>query len=93
MCSRIITVLRHAAWIIPAILAFMILSPGMPELRTLLIITIVECMSLALSGLSAFVYTNLDFTKMYFANALGFIFLGVHICIGLTILGVYLAQF
>lgn len=71
----------------------MILVPSFAEIRTLLLLVITECTALALSGAAQYVYTKIDFTADNAPLNLGMIFLGVHILTGLTILGVYLAQF
>lgn len=77
-------------------------------IRTLLMICTVEAIALALSSVAIFVYTKLDFTagiiygadkklgsieQHAFIQVIGNIFLGVHILVGLCVLGVYIAQF
>ena len=84
---------RNIAWLILGIGALWFFKPEIAEIRTILMILATESIALALSGLSAYVYTKIDFTKNIDNNNLGFIFLGVHLCVGLTILGVYIAQF
>ncbi len=70
-----------------------ILQPGIAEIKTLLLIAGIESLALALSGIAAYVYTQIDFTRHSLNSNLGYIFLGVHICTGLVVLGVYIAQF
>lgn len=85
-------VLRHSVWFIAGFAALLLLGPGIAEIKTILIIIIIESLALALSGISNFVYTKLDFTKDSLNSVLGYIFLAVHILTGMTVLGVYLAQ-
>ena len=85
--------LRHSIWVAIGGSALIFLQPEFAEIKTLLLITAIEALALALSGVSVFVYTRIDFTK-YFVNANpGLVFLGVHMCVGLIVLGVYIAQF
>lgn len=84
---------RHSVWFICFALALLLLKPSGPELNTLLLIIAFSALSLALSGLAAYVYTKLDFVESNASTALALIFLGVHIFSGLCILGVYIAQF
>ncbi|MCX6153744.1 MAG: hypothetical protein NT007_06270 [Candidatus Kapabacteria bacterium] len=88
---------RHLSWILLGLVSLVALTPGIAELKTLLLIGVVESLAIALSGLSAYAYTKIDFTdpnlQANVHNNLGFIFLGVHICVGLSVLGVYIAQF
>ncbi|GAB1370402.1 hypothetical protein MASR1M45_04630 [Candidatus Kapaibacterium sp.] len=83
---------RHSLWILPAIVALIILSPAKAEIRTFLLVLSIECTAIFMSALSARVYTKMDFTKEAVSN-LGYIFIGVHLCVGLSVLGVYIAQF
>jgi drug/metabolite transporter superfamily protein YnfA len=85
--------LRNAAWIILGIVAFFLLGPAIQELRTLFIISATESLAIALSGLAAFAYTKINFIQGRVYNALGNIFLAVHLLVGLVVLGVYIAQF
>jgi len=83
---------RHAVWIMTGLIAFWLVSPAITELRTIFLIIAVESIAIALSGISAYVYTKIDFTREATSNP-GLIFLGVHICVGLVVLGVYIVQF
>jgi hypothetical protein len=86
-------VARHATWLALGMIALLILSPGLAEIKTILLIAAIEALSIALSGIALYAFTKVDFTK-YFAGANpGLIFLGVHICVGMSVLGVYLVQF
>ena len=84
---------RNSVWILIGTLALLFFGPGLQEIRTLLLITIIEALALGLSGAAVYAFTKVDFTKGYAVRSLGFIFLGVHLCVGLVVLGVYLAQF
>ncbi len=64
-----------------------------PEVRAFLLAALVEIMAILLSGFSVYVFTRVKFEETPNASNLGLIFLGVHICIGLVVLAVYLAQF
>lgn len=83
---------RNITWLIPALAATLAIGPAIAEFRTLMIAVLIECLALALSGLAAFAYTKLDFIKRRSENVLGHIFLGVHLCAGLSVLSVYFAQ-
>lgn len=83
---------RHAIWLILLISAFIVFKPQSEEIITVLFVVTVELIAIAMSGIASFIYTRIDFPS-HSPIVLGFIFLGVHICAGLTILGVYLAQF
>lgn len=83
---------RNIIWILGIIVAAILLNPAIQELKTILIIIITELIAIALSSLATIIYTELDFTDINNTN-LGFIFLGVHLCVGLTILGSYIVQF
>ena len=86
-------IIRHAIWIALVVLALLLFKPGLSEIRTLLLIVAVESIALALSGLALYAYTKIDFTKELGNLNPGLIFLGVHICVGLVVMGVYIAQF
>lgn len=62
-------------------------------LDTLFLIIVVELLAVSLSGLSVYLFTKLDFVETDNFLVLGLIFLGVHICVGLVVLGVYIVQF
>lgn len=83
---------RNIIWVLIGIIAVIIMRPGIAELNTLLMIIMVESLALALSGISAYVYTRIDFRKNLTNSILGHIFIGVHLCVGLVVLGVYIAQ-
>lgn len=84
---------RNILWIALGAISLWFFKPGTAEIRTILLIVSVECLAIALSGLSAIIYTKIDFTRNSLNSNLGTIFLGVHICTGLVVLGVYIAQY
>lgn len=99
---------RNAVWLTIGGIAVFFLRPGFAELQTFLFIATLESMALALSGVALYVYTKIPFTKIIMEGddskmnsverhsvmvVLGYIFLGVHLLVGLTVLGVYIAQF
>jgi hypothetical protein len=84
---------RNIVWLMLGLIAILLFKPELAEIKTILLVAAIESLALGLSGVAAYVYTKIDFTQTHTNSNLGFIFLGVHICIGLTILGVYLAQF
>jgi len=85
--------LRNLVWLTAGAAALYILKPKPAEIHTILLIVVVECIAVALSGLAVFAYTKIDFTHDEAKSNLGYIFLGVHVCVGLVVLGVYIAQF
>jgi hypothetical protein len=93
-------ILRHSSWIIIAVISMLLLYPTIAEFKTFLLIFTCECFAIALSGLALYAYTQIDFTRdLIFGEkdgkyqVIGSVFLGVHILIGLVVLGVYIAQF
>ena len=86
-------ILRHSTWVLLGVVAVLCLQPAIAEIKTMLLIIAVESLALALSGLAVYAYTRIDFTKDNQNSNPGLIFLGVHLCVGLVVLGVYIAQF
>lgn len=88
---------RNAVWLVLCAVSLFIFHPGFAEVRTVMFVVLVESLALALSGLAVYAYTKVDFTQETYKTKgnsnLGFIFLGVHLCLGLVVLGVYMAQF
>ena len=98
---------RHSVWIFFGLISLWLLGWGLAEIKTILFILTIESLALALSGFCLYAYTKIDFVRgLYqvrdkeeaksndiFIHAVSFIFLGVHILVGLTVLGVYIAQF
>ncbi len=90
--KKIDMLLRNSIWIILGAIAMMALKPDIAEINTILLVVLVESLALALSGIALFVYSRIDFTREMTGSSIGLIFLGVHICIGLVVIGVYIAQ-
>jgi len=67
------------------------LNPGTPEVNTMLLVICAECISLLLTLLALYILKDKTI-DIFDGKSAGLTFLGVHICVGLTILGVYLAQ-
>lgn len=104
---------RHLTTLILMIVALIIINYMVksfdPVLKTIILITGLECLALLLSGFALFVYTKIDFTqklldydKNYkmnsvevnaFARVIASVFLGVHILVGLVVFGIYLGSF
>jgi hypothetical protein len=85
-------IFRNATWLILGFIAIILLKPALAEINTFLLITVIECTAIALSGLAVFAFTKIDFTQEIARNNLGYIFLGVHLCVGFAVIGVYIAQ-
>lgn len=83
---------RNSLWILPIIAAIAIVSQS-AIIETLLAIVIFEAVAIGITTISAFFFYQSDTLKYQMWNALGSIFLGVHICIGLIVMGVYFTQF
>ncbi len=86
-------ILRNSVWLVIMAVSLLLLKPAAAEFNTILLILLFECIALSLSGVSAYVFTKIDFTQSNALSNLGYIFLGVHICVGLIVLGVYIAQY
>lgn len=84
---------RHTIILLLFALTFVFVKLESPEIRAILLSVLVESIAIVFSGIASFVFTKVRFEETPAAPNLGLVFLGVHICIGLTILSVYLAQF
>jgi hypothetical protein len=85
-------IFRNLFWIIVGVLAFIVLG-SLTEMKTVILtIVLIESLALGLSNLAAYVYTKLNFVKEY-GLVLGYVFLGVHILVGLVTLLVYFTNF
>ncbi len=84
---------RYSLWFLIAVTAILVIKPAIQEINTIMLIIIIEAVALALSRLAALAYTRIDFIGERSEIMLASIFLGVHICTGLIVLGVYIAQF
>lgn len=84
---------RYSLWLLIALGAVFIIKPAIQEINTIMLIVIVETVALVLSRLAVLAYTRIDFISERSEIMLASIFTGVHICTGLVVLGVYIAQF
>ena len=84
---------RNVVWLGIAVISLLAFHPGVAEIKTMLLIALIESLAIALSGVALYAYTKIDFTQDTANSNLGFIFLGVHLSVGLIVLGVYLAQY
>jgi len=83
---------RH--WITATMIAVVIalLKIDNQIINTIVLIAALELMAIVFSSIAVFVFTELKFTDEA-PIVLGFIFLGVHLLVGLACLGVYIVQF
>lgn len=106
--SNIYSFKRYLFLFIGIILLYKLIVPYNYEYRTLLLLIFIEFLAIMLSSISVFLFTHLNFindnkkgnnnvkttkedkTALYIL--LGFIFLSVHLCIGFSILGIYITQ-
>lgn len=86
---------RNALWVILLLFAMYSMAFQQELVKTLYVILSFEALALGLSGLAQYVFTKIDFTADDSDNSktLGYIFLGVHILVGLVAMGTYIAQF
>ena len=100
---NIYDITRYAFVGISMIFLYKFIQPYQFEMRTLLLLIFLEILAILLSGLSLFIFTKINFIKgiqnaknttsqTSYNILLGLIFLSVHICIGLSILGLYITQ-
>ncbi|MCX6146058.1 MAG: hypothetical protein NTW25_02240 [Candidatus Kapabacteria bacterium] len=83
---------RHwiTACLISAVVALLKINNQIID--TILLISALELMAIVFSSFASFAFTKMKFTEES-PIVLGFIFLGVHLLVGLACLGVYIAQF
>ena len=101
-------VMRHGLTIMLIVIVAWFLHPTIQEIRTLLMLIGLEALAIVLSGFALFAYTKIDYLDFLMRGEdkelgereraavlgfLGYIFLSVHILIGLSVLGVYIVQF
>lgn len=100
-------ILRNSTALILGLVSLFLLVPTVAEFKTILFICVLVCLNILLSGLTLYAYTHYSATKkliegddgeingwerelaIRFAGA---IYLANAILIGLTVLGVYIAQ-
>ena len=83
---------RH--WVTACLIAVVValLKLNNQIIETVLLISALELMAITFSSFASFAFTKMKFTEES-PIVLGFIFLGVHLLIGLACLGVYIVQF
>ena len=106
-------ILRHLVWLIIVLAGLVFLSIYFGEffvqfIGTLLMCVIAEGVSLGLSGIALYVFTNIKFTRLLtygsdnklsaterygLMQVTGYIFLGVHFVVGIVVAGLYFVQF
>ena len=84
---------RHTILIGFGALLLYLLSPSLPEIRTLLLLGVLECFAIFMSGFAQWVFTKINFVQARETRILGHIFIGVHLLFGLCIFGVYFVMF
>jgi len=82
-------IMRNSVLLLIGIFALALLSPQTAEIRTLLFLIVLESLAIALSSISSYIFTKLDFIKIQSTNVLSAIFLSVHLLIGFGVLGIY----
>lgn len=89
---------RNLAVILVVGISLLFLTPTPQEAKTMAMLLRAETMAIFLSGLFAFAFTKINFTRLEtfaqdYSRVLSSIVLGVHILVGLYYLAVYIAQF
>lgn len=101
--SNIYNIKRYTFVGFSLIILYKFIQPYQFEMRTLMLLIFLEILAIMLSGLSLFIFTKINFIKgltnekrnssqSSYYILLGLIFLSVHICIGLSILGLNITQ-
>lgn len=95
---------RNAVLYVILGLVYYLVLPGTAEMKTVMFIISIEVLAILLSGLAVFAYTNIDFFKLLnegsdgemnsverhaVLDVIAKIFLGVHLLVGLTVIGIY----
>ncbi len=85
-------IMRNGLWLILGAIAYFLLKPQLPEIRTLLFISLIEVLAIGLAGLANFIFTKVDFIKANSFITAGAIFVGVHFLVGFGVMGLYFAM-
>lgn len=83
--------LRNSVWFIPFVLGLFFMSRSAIT-ETVIAVVVFEAMAIGITSIAAFILSRSETMRYQMWNALGNIFLGVHVCIGLVVLGVYFTQ-
>ena len=88
-------VVRNLFWIIVTVGALYLIGETTSMLQVTLTSVLLECLAIGLSNFAQYVYSRLKFNseESPHTSILGYIFLGVHILIGLIGFGAYFIQF
>jgi len=87
---------RNSIWFIIGFIGLYFIAFEKEFLEMLYMISVVECLAIAFSGIAVFCYTKLDFINKKKSNdrfVLGWIILSVHLLIGFCVFGIYIARF
>ncbi|MEJ5286190.1 MAG: hypothetical protein CH6_4515 [Candidatus Kapaibacterium sp.] len=84
---------RYSILVVAFLIATILAKLEQPEVRTILLASLLECFAIAFSSFASFVFTKVQFSEKPETPNLGLIFLGVHICFGFFVLALYLAQY
>jgi hypothetical protein len=98
---------RNGIITVIGLLAIYFLIPGTAEINTVLSVIFYETLAISLSGIALYAYTKIDFTNKLLKGedeklnsveqhglyrVIGNVFVGVHLLVGLIVLGVYIAN-
>ncbi len=83
---------RNAVWFVPLLLGLLFFAEA-ALLETLIVVVLFEALAIGLTSISAYLLSQSETLRYQMWNALGSIFLGIHVCIGLIVVGVYFTQF
>ncbi|MCX8054352.1 MAG: hypothetical protein N3A67_01625 [Ignavibacteria bacterium] len=84
-------VLSNSVWFIPFALGLFFMSRSAIK-ETVIAVVVFEALAIGITSIAAFILSRSETMRYQMWNALGNIFLGVHVCIGLVVLGVYFTQ-
>lgn len=93
--ARILSFLgRYALLIAVVLLALYLLNQEATQvaLGTIYQLVLIECVAIVLCSLAVIVFTKINFVKEGNYHVLSYVFLGVHILIGLSVVGIYFVQ-
>ncbi|GEM_PF-1712477 len=84
-------ILRNLIWFVPFALGLFFMSQSAIK-ETVVAVIVFEALAIGITSIAAFILSRSETMRYQMWNALGNIFLGVHVCIGLVVLGVYFTQ-
>jgi hypothetical protein len=85
-------IMRNGIWVLLISFALYLLKPALAEQNTIFFIVAMEAIALALSSIALFAYSKINFTENQYNSNMGLIFLGVHLSVGLGVVGIYIMQ-